>query len=613
LDRLKGVDLGKLEEVCSAVLKKIRLAVVRFAEEGQRSFHPLPYESEEAVVRVISSLAEGADRIVARAGVEEGYELQCSLPFEREEYEKDFPHSVKEFRGLLESDAAHAVCFELDGRREAEDEAYMEAGRTVVNQSDLLIAIWDGERDRSEAGTFHRIREALGFRIPVVWIDARKEHGVKLLREVDNLPKSDGEEPDEKFQTELANVLQEVVDRLLAPPGKKRSGDGNGDEDLRAKFLRERQPGWNVAVLWKVFRDLASGEPGALLGRVLEVKVGDFEQSIEGEWQDGNPVDGWVNPLLRGYYAWADKLADYYADWYRSSFLLTYLLGAAAVFFAMFPWVIRGTFGGSELLEWVCKALEFVSIACITLLVAFNLQGRWHLCWIDYRLVAELVRQLRFLAPLGGPKPVFRVATQEAWAGSYGDPAETWMVWYVRAIEREIGLPNAKVTREYLRNYIQFFKRRLTENQLKFHGRNEKRNHRIDHHLHSIGKWLFILTFAAVIVHAGALIWPHVAHEQDRLCDVVGIWSIFCAAVLPALGSAVWAIRNQGEFLRLVRRSRAMMESFERVNERLKKLEAEGHELRSEAVADVVFEVAQLMVNESLDWRVVFKERRLEL
>ena len=39
---------------------------------------------------IVSSLAEGSDRIVAAAGLAAGYALQVILPFARAEYERDF-------------------------------------------------------------------------------------------------------------------------------------------------------------------------------------------------------------------------------------------------------------------------------------------------------------------------------------------------------------------------------------------------------------------------------------------------------------------------------------------------------------------------------------------
>jgi hypothetical protein len=46
---------------------------------------------------VVTSLAEGADRLVADAGLERGYVITCPLPFSREQFAQDFvaPHALE--------------------------------------------------------------------------------------------------------------------------------------------------------------------------------------------------------------------------------------------------------------------------------------------------------------------------------------------------------------------------------------------------------------------------------------------------------------------------------------------------------------------------------------
>ena len=124
------------------------------------------------MLRIISPLAEGADMLVAEEALADGYELQCVLPFDRQEYEKDFTEgdSLGKYRELLGKATA---LLELDGSRatpDLENEAYQTAGRMVLAQSDVLIAIWDGEDEKGKGGTGQIVRESLVSEIPVVWI-----------------------------------------------------------------------------------------------------------------------------------------------------------------------------------------------------------------------------------------------------------------------------------------------------------------------------------------------------------------------------------------------------------------------------------------------------------
>src|ERR687885_794815 len=61
-------------------------------------------EVSEAIA-VVSPLAEGADRVVAREALAAGYPLYCLLPFASDEYAVDFqsPSSLAEYHHLLES------------------------------------------------------------------------------------------------------------------------------------------------------------------------------------------------------------------------------------------------------------------------------------------------------------------------------------------------------------------------------------------------------------------------------------------------------------------------------------------------------------------------------
>ena len=106
-------------------------------------------------------------------------------------------------------------------------------------------------------------------------------------------------------------------------------------------------------------------------------------------------MEDWVNLHLRSHYAWADKLADWYADHYRSAYLSVYILSAVAVLVALVePEVLQGAL------------LEFIFVGIIVLLVWSGSKRHWHERWMEYRLLAELIRQIRILIPLGGGRPL---------------------------------------------------------------------------------------------------------------------------------------------------------------------------------------------------------------
>src|SRR5690242_6565852 len=136
--------LDDSEGLRARVRKSLQM-VQAAAEQVLRDSH-MSYAEKPPVFGAVSPLAEGADRLFASEAIALGFELDCPLPFSQAEYEKDFltVESVNEFRDLLSR--AEGRVLELDGPKpDAERyEAYESVGRVVLDQCDLLMAIWDG-------------------------------------------------------------------------------------------------------------------------------------------------------------------------------------------------------------------------------------------------------------------------------------------------------------------------------------------------------------------------------------------------------------------------------------------------------------------------------------
>src|SRR5580704_5303240 len=119
-------------------------------------------ERDEPILRLVSSLAEGADRYAAHQAIALGYELQCPLPFARDQYANDFAANASclEYNRLLDNTETTTAILELDGSRDRAAESYLAAGRVVLSQSDVLLAIWNGQDPRGEGGTAQIVAEA---------------------------------------------------------------------------------------------------------------------------------------------------------------------------------------------------------------------------------------------------------------------------------------------------------------------------------------------------------------------------------------------------------------------------------------------------------------------
>jgi hypothetical protein len=128
---------------------------------------------------IVSSLAEGSDRIVAAAGLAAGFALQVVLPFKRAEYALDFETqaSRREFEELL---ARASDVFELDGAANERPRAYEAAGLFMLANIDVLIAIWDGEVAAGVGGTAQIVERAIADGIVVVWIEPSHPNAIRI-------------------------------------------------------------------------------------------------------------------------------------------------------------------------------------------------------------------------------------------------------------------------------------------------------------------------------------------------------------------------------------------------------------------------------------------------
>ncbi len=118
---------------------------------------------------VVSGLAEGADRLVAREAMTmHEARLEAALPLTRAEYLNDFtdPGSKAEFDALL-GQASMIWQPPAGGSRE---DGYEKAGHYIVDRCDAVIALWDGERPRGQGGTATVVTYAQQQRVPLAWV-----------------------------------------------------------------------------------------------------------------------------------------------------------------------------------------------------------------------------------------------------------------------------------------------------------------------------------------------------------------------------------------------------------------------------------------------------------
>lgn len=583
-NNLEGAQSARLRSQSQRALECLKEMTAKLHErhlqECKHKKEKQVYRSDPPILRIISPLAEGSDHLVAEGALTLGFELQCPLPFSRKEYEKDFKteRSRKDFDKLLHK--ANSI-LELDGSKETElrqSQSYEAVGRMVLNQSDVIIAIWNGEKAGRRGGTSQIADEAERAGIPLIWINSKAPHAImlKLNQDDDWLAWKNGSAP-----------LLDKLETLLMPPRhagsehSTKSGKRRKPDSL-AEYLSENEHKWKWGFLWKVFRDLV-----AFRTRAIRIDLRPSAQPLK-------EVIDRIEGALGAHYARADQLANYYADVYRSAFVLNYLLSACAVLCAYLAHAVHKY---NMTASFIFAIVEVLILSAIILNTVFGHRQRWHERWIDYRLLAEHLRLTKFLMALG------RVSVSPPrWPAhiSYGDPRNSWMYWHLRALVREVGMITAHFDRSYLEATRDFFNERGIKGQIHYHEPNAVRLEKVNHRLHRFGIILFLLAFNAAFLH-------FLIHEDP--------WTLLLTLITivgPALGAALAAIRSQGEFDRLTKRSRAMTSQLKRVSDQLDRLILQDGDLSSLRLSEIAVNGGQLMVDEVLDWRIVFQERPLD-
>ena len=121
-------------------------------------------------LRIVTALAEGADRLVAEVALEDGHELLVPLPLEPADYEHDFPQSAAQFHSILQRVPREQVFVlprepdfdpEQPTPQHLREKRYRAVGMFLAQQSHLLLALWDGRPADSTAGTAAVVRMKL--------------------------------------------------------------------------------------------------------------------------------------------------------------------------------------------------------------------------------------------------------------------------------------------------------------------------------------------------------------------------------------------------------------------------------------------------------------------
>ena len=113
-------------------------------------------------IELLTPLAEGADRVAAKAAQDLGIPFIAVLPMEPAEYKKDFTddRARLEFDALLAA-AAGSIVLPAPAASALRPEAYVGVAAYIVQHAHVLMALWDGVHLNKRGGTSEVVRACL--------------------------------------------------------------------------------------------------------------------------------------------------------------------------------------------------------------------------------------------------------------------------------------------------------------------------------------------------------------------------------------------------------------------------------------------------------------------
>lgn len=601
---LRGADHAVLTDTVKRFFAMLDQAISAAVAEAQALLDPAPYTAAPPTLFIVDSLAEGADQLVADAARRGGFRfhLRTPIPFTGNEYKSFFTvdkqNSVATFDRLTGDPELEPIVVELCGEAEggrADD--YAAAADVLLDNCDLLLAVYDPSASGGEGGTADTVNKAVGAGLDVVGIDLRWPDRLVLV--------SDGARAHDSVEL-TAESLRRRVSAVLVPPasaGLRRFSSEpllTGSAFKRAFCLVTSRV---YGVFWAVIPWI-----GSAVSRVRARGHGDArEKHPLPDRQDPRAMQI-IDEVQRPYRdrrAPVDALARFYMRLYRGSFVMNFFIGALAVLFGLLSF-----FHHASASFWI--GAEIVALG----MIFGNFVGArvwdWHQRALDYRFIAEYLRHMTVLAPLGRSAPLVRPAAH--YRGH--DPIGTWMGWYVRALDRDQGMVDV-VRRDVPtvirldEAFVETMRARLCETwlrgQIEYYRNLEDRYEGALSTFRALMVLLFIVIAAGVIAH---LIHVTIPTNPDAWRE--GAFLTIVVVALPAFLGALHGVAVQGELEKTADRAGHMSTYLAEVLDDMGQAPA-GRSGGAADLADQAVGAARLMLAEVLDWRIIHQAHEVEL
>ncbi|MBL0173364.1 MAG: hypothetical protein IPP90_22280 [Gemmatimonadaceae bacterium] len=584
---------------------------VRAAADLVQRRHAGLFSAEPPLLSLVSALAEGADELAAMVASEPaiGFALDIVAPYDLASHATRCAPGTPTrtlwdgARARLILDGVPLADQPQPGERQARHEATLiETNRRLVWNCDLMIAVWDGRDARGDAGTTHVIEHARAEGLPVIHVHSVTPGHVALLDAIGA----------ETFAVDIWSAIDEVVTRLLEAPDSHHAREhAVAGRPRHEAHVRQRAS----FAIHRALTEYVNESPPGIIVRQLGARVyGVVQWVLAGT---GNIASGGAIPKSPDAVAipWdaiptalavserrgmlidpAFRRADYFASAYGARHRSTF---ATILFFA--PFAVVCAWAGSVVGDRYKLAFALGELLLLAILTAFFTRSRslrFHEKWLDYRLLAERIRHLGFLWPLGRSSPVIRVPTHAILT----DPRPAWVNWWYRALAREAGLAPVHLDAATVGALANQITHDLVAAQLEYNRSAHEVAHRAEHRLHLMPWIPLLLALGAALGHV--LEHLHLLHLEPAV--VVALTGI--GILGPAFGAALHGFASQAGYQEIGIRTEASAQQLERFAQRLAELDL-TLPLASNALGELALSVADVMGEDLAGWRVDYLAR----
>jgi hypothetical protein len=604
-----------------SLLDRMRLGWIRRITRGASDKQP-----GATPMIVLSSLAEGADQLVAEVAIKRGLRVIAPLPLPEEEYRRDFElapvhrDALKKFNAVMKPQPAIQKLFvgyeegssaqNVRDFGEKRNLQYRRAGAFIARHCDVLIALWDGKDGTGTGGT----AEIVDFKLRGIPLDVSGSGHASLdapeIGPVIHIVTPRAPKDDTETEVAVKSWGASVIKNYEKLDKRRNQRSVTREEKQQIKLeMGAIEPDY---LRWKSFeapvalsREFNREAIGLLASKTGPAKVNEslswlFDASTESERQDRA---GAVTPRYYNLYAVADTLAQrwqrvFWRDWTQLFALGLFAFVCFEAFSHLEP--IAGNYHTNAtrgLIDVMLLAGYILAFIVIFGLYRHARRRQHQERFLDYRALAEALRVAVFwkLAGIQGAADAYpiKMPRELAWVKTCLLTQELY-----DAVDKTTGTSLNWTGYDWIR-------RVWIEGQLSYFRKKrpvhfDEAEVRID-----LSKKILVAAFGLVCILLFLVVarWTERDNWEHNL-------SLFAIGVMPGVAAVLVGYAEKLAFDAMARQYDRMAEVFGRASEILPRTLVEAD---ANLVCDTLRELGAEAMRENAEWVSIYRQRPISL